>query len=307
MSIRNYFNDHEDDNLNYKNKLYTKQERGNQFIYSTSTSTPNFEGIKNIITNNSLETVDFAGKTFERSTKSGQVIYRIYQGGVNQTTFANTTWFLIHGTYLGQIQSGQNFSSGNNNTLWSSPGGYNGNRANFHPTIRVFPDVPGCEGGTLSPPATRYPPKINSCNNNGKFLSSPFVHNFYGQVTFYDDGTYYVWCADKLEKFFVFGDNSGTYTEVSNGIEIQIPKSTTYNEVPSSLQSMTILGDPQELELHCTTIKSLTEPNMSLEFMVAVKLIDPQDILQKPNGGSTALRWNGGISLPNDGTDVITV
>jgi len=76
MSIKNYFNGHENDNLNYKNKFYTKQERDNQFIYSTSTSTPNFEGIKNIITNNSLETVDFAGKIWGRSTKSGQVIYR---------------------------------------------------------------------------------------------------------------------------------------------------------------------------------------------------------------------------------------
>lgn len=76
MSIKNYFNNHEGDNYEYKKKFYTKQERDNQFIYSTSTSTPNFEGIKNIITNNSLETVDFAGKTFERSTKNGQVIYR---------------------------------------------------------------------------------------------------------------------------------------------------------------------------------------------------------------------------------------
>lgn len=302
MSIKNYINNHEGDNLNYKNKLYTKQERGNQFIYNTSTSTPNFEGIKNIITNNSLETVDFAGKTFERSTKNGQVIYRRAPtiSDTSQETFANTTWFLIHGTYLGEIQPGQNFYNGNYNTLWNSPGGYNGNRANFHPTIRVFPDVPGCEGGMTSPPATRYPPKVNSCNNNGKYLGSPFIQNFYGQVTFYDDGTYYVWCAEKLEKIFMVGDNSGTYTEVSNGIQIYIPKST-------SLQSMTILGDPQEPELHCTTIKSLTAPNYSLEFMVAVKLTDPQDILEKPNGSSTALKWNDNISLPNNGTDVITV
>jgi hypothetical protein len=76
MNIKNYFNNHEGDNYEYKKKFYTKQERGSQFIYSTSTSTPNFEGIKNIITNNSLETVDFANKMFKRSTKNGQVIYR---------------------------------------------------------------------------------------------------------------------------------------------------------------------------------------------------------------------------------------
>lgn len=223
------------------------------------------------------------------------------EGGGEPSTFAGTTWFLINGTYLGQPMAG----SRGDHTLWSSPGGFNGHRLNFHPTIRQFPTAPAsCSGGFYTPPATRYPPNASSAcaAGNNSFVGSPFITHFYGQVTFNNDGTYYVWCADKEEKSYAVGDHSGTYTQDSSGITITIPK----GETATGTQTMTILGDPGEAELLCTNIYRFAYPTAILSGIVAIKLTEA-DKLAKPENSYSALKWNDtNVNMPNNGTDVIT-
>lgn len=229
-----------------------------------------------------------------------------------EDVIAGTTWFFINGTRCGEKVSHPSLRIGGaaSNayaTAWSSPGGFNGFRLNFHPTRRVSPTPPAnCGLEWYTPTATRYPPcESTPCApGNNNFVSSPFINGWYGQVTFNQNGTYQAWFADKAEKVFETGESQGNFVTSGKNVSITIPKS-------SGTQTLTMFDvTSTKLEVSCSPVRGFIYPNLDFEVVTAVRLFDSRDHFSKPSGtgvGMGALRWNTtNPKMPFHGTDVIT-